>query len=392
MKVKAAEIYSLELNSVLKPGDSISLLSGNHIFAAGFKPTDAPGAYAFGIWYAAIPDNSTVVWLANRDHLVDTNSSMALTQGNMVISTSDVTIVWATNTSDKGVKKAVLQENGSLALLSASSGGSSVWQSFDHPTDTLLPMQRFLRDVALVSKKSVNSHSSGDYKLSFNRDNRLSLTYTGEAVAAPAEYWVDLDSMDQSQQYAVTGGGGELIIANASMNTTGGIIISDGIVFMPSNFGEANLRKLTLGGDGNLRDYSWNQSSSRWIVVWRAIQQQCKIYSMCGPNALCVDKLDDTYICICPVGFHAKNSTDRSLVLRCEPNIVLINCTSTHVQNYTSYYKFISLEFVNYQGHDLLPLSSVTLKQCETVCRQNCSCVGFYYKYSQVSWRALEYL
>ena len=88
-------------------------------------------------------------------------------------------------------------------------------------------------------------------------------------------------------------------------------------------------------------------------------------------------------------GFHAKNSTDRSLVLGCEPNIVLINCTSTHVQNYTSYYKFISLEFVNYQGHDLLPLSSVTLKQCETVCRQNCSCVGFYYKYSQVSWRAL---
>ena len=115
----------LELNSILKPGDSISLLSGNHIFAAGFKPAGAPGAYAFGIWYAAIPDNnSTVVWLANRDRLVDTNSSMALTQeGNMVISTSDVTIVWATNTSDKGVKKAVLQENGSLALLSASNSG-----------------------------------------------------------------------------------------------------------------------------------------------------------------------------------------------------------------------------------------------------------------------------
>ena len=237
LKLKAAEIYSLELNSVLKPGDSISLLSRNHIFAAGFKPAGAPGAYAFGIWYAAITDNSTVVWLANRDRLVDTNSSMALTQeGNMVLSTSDVTIVWATNTSDKGVKKAVLQENGSLALLSASRGGSSVWQSFDHPTDTLLPMQRFLRDVALVSKKSENTYSSGDYKLSFNRDNRLSLTYTGEAVAAPpAEYWVDLDSMDQSQQYAVTGGGGELIIANAGMNTTGGIIISDGITFMSSD-------------------------------------------------------------------------------------------------------------------------------------------------------------
>lgn len=109
---------------------------------------------------------------------------------------------------------------------------------------------------------------------------------------------------------------------------------------------------------------------------------------MCGPNALCVDKLDDTHTCICPPGFHPKSSTDTSLSLGCEPNIVLMNCTSTQVQNSTSY-KFISLEFVNFQGHDLLPLSSATVNQCETACRNNCSCVGFYYKYSQVSWKAL---
>jgi len=109
---------------------------------------------------------------------------------------------------------------------------------------------------------------------------------------------------------------------------------------------------------------------------------------MCGPNALCVDKLDDTHTCICPPSFYTKSSTDTSLSLNCEPNIVLMNCTSTQVQNSTSY-KFISLEFVNFQGHDLLPLSSATLNQCETACRNNCSCVGFYYKYSQVSWKAL---
>lgn len=385
LKGEAAQVSSLKLNSVIKPADSISLLSGNGVFAAGFRSSGEPGAYAFGIWYAAIPD-STVVWLANRDRLVDRNSSLALTQkGNMVLSTSDGTVVWASNTSDKGVNKAVLQENGSLVLL-ASSSGSPVWQSFDHATDTLLPMQRFLRGISLVSNKSVNAYSSGNYKLSFNSDNRISLTYTGEAVTAPEEYWVDLDSMDQSQQYGVSGGGGELLIANAGMNTTGGFVISDGINFMASDFGEGPLRRLTLGSDGNLRIYSWNQSSSSWIIVWQAIKQQCKIYGMCGPNSFCVDKLDNIHICKCPPGFHAKNSTDTSLSLGCEPNInVLMNCTSTHVQNY----KFISLEFVNYQGHDLLSLSSATLKECERACRNNCSCAGFYYTYDQVSWKAL---
>jgi hypothetical protein len=192
----------------------------------------------------------------------------------------------------------------------------------------------------------------------------------------------------QSQQYVVIGGGGNLIISNAGMNTTGGIVISDGINFMTFDFGEAHLRRLTLGSDGNLRVYSWSQNSSKWTIIWREIQQQCKIYGMCGPKALCVDKLDDTHTCICPLGFYTKSSTDTSLSLDFEPNIVLMNCTSTQVQNPTSY-KFISLEFVNFQGHDLLPLSSVTLNQCEAACRNNYSCVGFYYKYSHVLWKAM---
>lgn len=281
---EAAQVSSLELNSVLKPTDSISLLSGNRIFAAGFIPAGT-GAYAFGIWYAAIPD-STVVWLANRDHVVDRNSSLALTQkGNMVLSTSDGTVVWATNTSDKGVNKAVLQENGSLVLLE-SSGGSPVWQSFDHPTDTLLPMQRFLRDIALVSNKSENTYASGNYKLSFNINNQLSLAYTGEAVAAPDKYWVDVDSVDQSQQYGVIGDGGDLIIANASMNTTGGIVISDGINFMTSDFGEDHLKRLTLGSDGNLSlllvseflqmDYRLEGNSTTVQNLWY-VRTQCSL-------------------------------------------------------------------------------------------------------------------
>lgn len=379
MKGDAAQVFSLELNSVVKPADSFTLLSGNLTFAAGFIHAGA-GAYSFGIWYAAIPNN-TVVWIANRDRLVDGNSSLALApSGNMVLSTSDGTVVWATNTSAKGVEKAVLQENGTLALLESS--GEPVWQSYGYPMDTFLPMQQFQKEISLVSNKNDSTYTSGNYKLSFNSDNRLSLIYTGETVTSSNEYWVDLNSTDAALQYEVSGGGGDLIVASGGLSTTGNIIISDGLNFMASDFGEGPLRRLTLGSDGNLRVYSWDQNSSSWNTVWRAIQQNCKIYGMCGPNAICVDNLDDTHNCICPPGFHPN---DTSLSPGCDPNIALKNCISTNVQTY----KFISLGFVNYQGHDLLQLSAVKLEDCKIACLNNCSCVGFYYIYDELLWKVL---
>lgn len=381
LKGDAAQVFSLQLNSIVKPTDSFSLLSGNGTFAAGFIHAGT-GAYAFGIWYAVIP-NYTVVWIANRDRLVDRNSSLVLTQnGNLVLSNSKGNVVWATNTSGNGVDKAVLQENGTLALLASS--GEPVWESYRSLTDTFLPMQQFQKEIPLVSNKNESTYSSGNYKLSFNSDNRLSLTYTGETVTSSNEYWVDLNSTDAALQYELTGGGGDLIVVSGGLSTTGVIFISDGLNFMTSDSGEGHLRRLTLGSDGNLRVYYWDQISSRWSIVWRAIQQHCKIYGMCGPNAICVDSLDDTHSCICPPGFHPKSSNDTLLSLGCDPNIALLNCTSTNVQSH----RFISMAFVNYPGHDLLQLSSVTLKDCKTACLNNCSCVGFYYIYDErLTWQ-----
>jgi hypothetical protein len=224
--------------------------------------------------------------------------------------------------------------------------------------------------MALVSNKNENSYSSGKYQLSFNTNNSLSLTYTGEAEATPEQYWAD--STDPPLEHGITDDGGQLIIASGGMDETGDIIISDGITFKTSDVGEGYLRRLTLGSDGNLRVYSWSQNSSTWIIVWTALSQQCTIYGMCGPNALCVDKLNDSHICKCLPGFHAKNSNDTSLSLGCEPDFVLTNCTSTTVKNLTSY-NFINLEFVHYKGHDLLQLSYKTLKECEIACRNNCN-------------------
>ena len=64
----------------------------------------------------------------------------------MVLTDYDGTVVWQTNTSSKGADYAELMDSGNLVM--KDQGGNILWQSFDHPTDTLLPPQSWYRQIS----------------------------------------------------------------------------------------------------------------------------------------------------------------------------------------------------------------------------------------------------
>jgi hypothetical protein len=79
-----------------------------------------------------------IVWVANREHPFP-NSSAVLTfnqDGNLVISDGSLLYVM-TNTSGGNDTYAKLLDTGNLILTNRAS--HILWQSFDYPTDTLLP-------------------------------------------------------------------------------------------------------------------------------------------------------------------------------------------------------------------------------------------------------------
>jgi hypothetical protein len=111
----------------------------------------SPNNYAFAVWYANDPQR-TVAWMANRDHLVGYNSSLTLKNGNLTISDSDAHEVWsATILASNAGMDMVLLESGNLVF--NTSNENHVWQSFDSPTFTLLPTQRFSENSRLVSRE-----------------------------------------------------------------------------------------------------------------------------------------------------------------------------------------------------------------------------------------------
>ncbi|XP_062168391.1 EP1-like glycoprotein 2 [Alnus glutinosa] len=98
-----------------------------------------PDAYIFTI-RAGIPNDEGVmrwVWDANRHRPVRENATLSFGRdGNLVLVDVDAHVAWQTNTANKGVTGIKLLPNGNLVL--HDKNGRFVWQSFDHPTDTLL--------------------------------------------------------------------------------------------------------------------------------------------------------------------------------------------------------------------------------------------------------------
>ncbi|MFS7889461.1 putative protein kinase RLK-Pelle-SD-2b family [Helianthus anomalus] len=130
----AADTLSLSGNQTLVS------LNGN--FEMGFfRPGVSPNYY-IGIWYNTRFTSETVVWVANRDSPVSDSftSKLKIIDGNLVLLDESNSLVWSTNMNSTATAvSATLLDDGNLVLRYGSGSSLPIWQSFDHPTDTLLP-------------------------------------------------------------------------------------------------------------------------------------------------------------------------------------------------------------------------------------------------------------
>ncbi|KAJ1380089.1 Bulb-type lectin domain [Sesbania bispinosa] len=179
--------------SVEKLDEDIIVSSPKRTFTAGFYPV-GENAYSFAIWFTQSHTNlhnATIVWMANRDQPVNgKRSTLSLHKtGNLVLTDAGQFNVWSTNTNSFNPLELFLYDTGNLVLREQNNHSSVLWQSFDFPTNTLLPDQTLTRFTKLVSSRSESNHSSGFYKLFFDNDNVLRLLYEGPQVSSV--YWPD---------------------------------------------------------------------------------------------------------------------------------------------------------------------------------------------------------
>lgn len=282
------------------------LTSPDGVFSAGFFPV-GDNAYCFAIWFSEpySEGNRTIVWMANRDQPVNgRKSELSLRKsGNVIITDAGRLTVWSTDTVSESSVFLYLHENGNLIL--QKSEGGVLWQSFDSPTDTLLPQQLLTKDMQLVSSRSQGNYSSGFYKLYFDNDNVLRLLHGGPEITV---YWPDPELMSWEASRSTFNSS-----RIAFLDSLGYFSSSDNFTFMSADYGERVQRILKLDFDGNIRLYSRKYRMDKWTVSWQAMSQPCRIHGTCGPNSICSYVPHFGRKCSCLPGFKIRDRTDWSL-------------------------------------------------------------------------------
>jgi hypothetical protein len=339
------------------------LRSKDGTFTCGFYSIYT-NAFTFSIWYTNSA-NKTVVWTANRGRPVHARGAAVKLQkgGALVLKDYDGAVVWRAEGDDSaGVRYAQLLDTGNLVMKNSS---GIVWQSFDSPTDTLLPTQRITAAMKLVSTTGLQV--PGHFIFHFTDSSILSLLYDDADVHEI--YWPDPDNGEYGNnrnRYNNTRYGG--------LDDKGNFFSSDFAnqrALVASDQGRGINRRLTLDPDGNLRLYSLNSSDGRWLVSWIAMSQPCNIHGFCGPNGICHYLPAPT--CLCPPGYAMSNPGNWSQ--GCKP-LVDINCAVEQVQPV----KFLALPGIDFWGSDQMHADQISLQACKNICRSDCTCKGFMYQ------------
>ncbi|KAK6246383.1 hypothetical protein SCA6_009473 [Theobroma cacao] len=174
---------NISLGSSCSPTNNSYWLSASRRFAFGFYPYG--NGFSVGIWYESIPQK-TVVWTANRDEPpFPADATLLLsTDGRLVVQQKQGQETLIANASF--ASSASMLDSGNFVLFDSSS--DIIWQTFDSPTDTILPGQRLLPDHNLVSDVSETNHARGKFQLIMQRNGNLA-QYPLDSVEQEAAYW-----------------------------------------------------------------------------------------------------------------------------------------------------------------------------------------------------------
>nr|XP_034908534.1 LOW QUALITY PROTEIN: G-type lectin S-receptor-like serine/threonine-protein kinase At5g24080 [Populus alba] len=361
-------------------------VSDNGTFAFGFaSAANARDKFQVAIWFVDLPGDRTVVWSANRNSLVTKNAFLELdTTGNLILIDGDRT-VWMSNTSDAGVTSASMEETGNFILHSNSN--HSAWQSFEHPSDTLLPNQPLTVSLELTSvpKSPSQAHFT---KPCFNIN--LPETYDAAPEAyANYSYWPgpDISNVTGDVVAVLDGAGSFGIVYGESSN---------GAVYVYKNDGDYNglglassqsstrlsvLRRLILETNGNLRLYRWDNDvngSRQWVPEWAAVSNPCEIAGICGNGVCNLDRSKTIASCSCLPGT-SKAGGDNF----CSDNSSSIGRCDSRNANQTSEFKIAAVQQTNYYFSDFSVIANYsdipTVSRCGDACLSACECVASVY-------------
>ncbi|KAL4612158.1 hypothetical protein ACB092_08G178700 [Castanea dentata] len=340
-------------------------------FAFGFQKI-GNGGYLLAIWFNKIPEK-TIVWSANGDTLVPTGSKVELTKGGqLVLSDPTGTEIWKSELGSLGVVYAAMLDTGNFVL--ASQDGGHLWQSFDHPTDTMLPTQTMSLGGKLVAHYSERNNSNGRFQFALQIDGNLLL----QTLAYP------IDWSNTAYWMSETVGSGYQVVFNES----GSIYLkaTNGSTLMTVSSNSVSkhdyYQRAVMEYDGALIHYVYPKSTTNtsmartWSILFLMPPNICKITEdigsgACGFNSYCELGEYGRPNCKCPTGYTLIDPKD--VMKGCRQNFLPQSCDEASSE--TDQFDLSEMESVNWPLSDYGRYGGgVTEDWCRKACLGDCFC------------------
>ncbi|KAK8954194.1 Receptor-like serine/threonine-protein kinase SD1-8 [Platanthera zijinensis] len=362
--------------------DGETLISAGGAFELGFFNPDSNSSKRYvGIWYHNAHE---VVWVANaRNPVAGFSGSLTLTpNGTLVIvdrkNSTDV-IIWFSSGPSKSIATATtpiaqLLETGNLVVKSDADAADDetvvyIWQSFDYPSNTILPGMHLGWDLRTGLNRNITSWATltdpfpGIYTFAIKLGGVPQLIETdGQSLYWRGGPWV-------GNGFAGTQQGS----AYQAFITTSLVMSKEEVAY----FFEVNqgFARITIFPDGTTQRLRWQDPPGKWSFFWKTPTDQCDAFSPCGPFGIC--NADLTPFCSCLPGFRPKNPDRWALTDvsdGCVRNTTL-DCSRSGTKGADG--------FVPMNGVKLPDTSAAVgdlglgLDDCRVKCSMNCSCTAY---------------
>ncbi|CAN6854020.1 unnamed protein product, partial [Brassica oleracea] len=332
-----------------------TLVSARETFEAGFFRFAATEGWFLGIWHKNVPER-TYVWVGNREApLYSSNGTLEIYED-----------VWSStrnerrensSSSSSTTTVAQLLENGNLVLKDPNKDTPEdfFWQSFDEPTDTILPELKLLwhyqkvhMNKYLTSWRAVDDPQPGDSVLRFeNAEYPVLTTWRNAFPIYRSGPWNGTKFIGAPPLFRLTWKAQQVSCLS---------IITD----------NRSYTRVQLCHDGSVRHYAWNQTRKKWDQPWSSFLEVCDMYNQCTPNAYCSRGVS-SLVCECIPGFEYSglNVTRKECVRKKRGT-----CNGDH---------FSLLPKMNLPDtYKAKSYPSITKpEQCGEICLGDCSCTAY---------------
>ncbi|KAG5020632.1 hypothetical protein JHK87_016487 [Glycine soja] len=360
---------SINLRQSMRDGDT--LVSKTRKFELGFFSPGSSQKRYLGIWYKNIPIQ-TVVWVANRENPINDSSGILTLNntGNFVLAQNE-SLVWYTNNSHKQAQNpvAVLLDSGNLVIRNdgETNPEAYLWQSFDYPSDTLLPGMKLgwdLRtglDRRLTAWKSPDDPSPGD-------------VYRDLELYSYPEFYI-MKGTKKVYRFGPWNGLYFSGVPDLRNNTIFGFNFFSNkeesyYIFSPTN--DLVMSRIVMNESTTIYRYVWVEDDQNWRIYTSLPKDFCDTYGLCGVYGNCMTS--QTQVCQCLKGFSPKSPeawVSSGWSQGCVRNKPL-SCKDKLTDG-----------FVKYEGlkvpdtrHTWLD-ESIGLEECKVKCLNNCSCMAY---------------